>query len=194
MAGFILLYCSFTIPAVGTEVQKFQSLITAVVASVAAATAYEGAMSKIAFERAAEERKLDRERLNLMVKLQYSLGRLVIEIRQTIKTLEEFQAKGTLIFSRAATPECPPELRSAWDRLDLLPANAIGPLSIIILATELSDFGEVVENSGSNSMRDQKMMAAGHLKVISEAHAQGEKLLTITEATINKLQKRVGFE
>jgi hypothetical protein len=109
------------------ELQKWQTLMTGIIALIAAGIAYRGATAKVRLDREVLQSENRRRRLSLYLKVEMSFRQLseaAQEVRTQIGHRGGFEETWVLKSSDFRIEE-PPELEEAWTYLDLLPRPII---------------------------------------------------------------------
>jgi hypothetical protein len=134
--GAALLVVSLASESVAAFVQRFQTLIAALVAGVAATLAYEGAILKIDFDRAQGRRAEGAKRLALFLRLRAALNFLEF---QAEKIVEALKPRTAIQVSRISF-RVPSEVDDAWQNLHHFSANVANTLSIMKLQLNIVNF------------------------------------------------------
>ena len=112
-----------------SKAEKWQTLMTGVLALIAAGIAYRGATAKVRHDREVLASEITRRKLALYLKIEFAFRQLIEEARTKGANLS-FPPIGTMqvIFARDFAIEEPPELEEAWTYLDLFPRKMIAEI------------------------------------------------------------------
>jgi len=131
--------------------KDFQPFVAALIALVAAGTAYRGVMAKVNFDREISDRQSVKDRLGIYLRVKSQLQRLEAEAFNATLYLEEaiqLAAKASLRSidwdsSRFAMEGPFDELEKAWKKIELFPSSAFGDLThvrnLLVATVSLSD-------------------------------------------------------
>ena len=116
--------------------QKWQTLLAALVALMAARKAYAAAIAKVDFDRDLARQALISKKLALFLKLQHAMDVFQFMLDRTVAALggndpEDFPQDGVTIQRFDFELPVIPEIEEAWSALDLLPPDAIFPLRML---------------------------------------------------------------
>jgi hypothetical protein len=116
-----------------SALEKWQTLMTGIMAIIAAGIAYRGAIAKVRHDREVLETENRRRKLSLYLKVQMACQQLrdiAQEVRLAIGPRHGFEEPWVLKGSSFKIEE-PPELEEAWTYLDLFPRPIIAEIRIV---------------------------------------------------------------
>jgi hypothetical protein len=131
-----------------SKLEKWQTLMTGVMALIAAGIAYRGATAKVRHDREVVEAESKRRKLALFLKIEFAFRQLSEKARHgdAVFTFPPIDVDQEIGRDRFLVPE-PPELEEAWTYLDLFPSELIAEIrnvrnclrSLAALSQEVGD-------------------------------------------------------
>lgn len=142
--------------AAGEYLQKWQTLLAALVALFAARRAYAAAMAKVDFDRETAEQALISKKLALFLRLHSAIEIYALQLQHVLERLPEegdAEGRGTVLEQADVPVLAFPEVDEAWESLDLFPSATFIPLkmlraSVRVLQSFPTDFlepGDILE-------------------------------------------------
>lgn len=120
LAAIVAVWLGVLGPLDLSRLKEWQTLTSALVALIAAGVAYVAAIAKVNFDRAVHEAAQQRQKRNILLKVQYAAlifrGNLMTQIKRLDPPIRGIS--DTILAKDMALP-WPPEFEQAWDNLDL---------------------------------------------------------------------------
>ena len=166
-----------------SELQRWQTLMAAIVALAAAGLTYRGAMAKVRIDQESERKDEHRRKLGLLRQLQFIAESLREDSAELRNIWRGTGPDAPPNFSWLALKQ-PPELSTAWDNLDALPDQA--GIAINLLRFFFARYELVLENlkDGTVDLPQSRDQAEALLANMAE-HA--DELLEAVQAELRAL-------
>jgi hypothetical protein len=113
------------------DLQKWQTLMAALIALIAAGIAYKAAMAKVENDQDLAEREVLRRQLGLLLKVDLAIDDLHDEARRVWGSLMFISVSTSQLSVENLRISEPPELEEAWSSLDIFPPRTIQELRTI---------------------------------------------------------------
>jgi hypothetical protein len=111
------------------KLEKWQTLLTGVIALAAALIAYRAAMSKVRYDEEREQRDLLRKKLGIYVRVSEAADLVAAEAHHAMRALNMSTPDNDRIHSLRIS--APPEFEEAWQNIDLFPLDLVRHISMI---------------------------------------------------------------